>query len=144
MNEELEVERMGDAGPLKMQSGMANETKLDILDEPMLLTFLFGSESRRVLLEWFIGLAEDEKNYDSFSKTEIHRETGLSRKTVGEHIDILHKMGLIETEGDKRVRYRIPIPFNRSTPLYQLMEFNDSLADHTNFEELTETLRDYS
>jgi len=148
MSNNSDLKRMRDVGPLKMQSGMANETKQEILDQPLLLTFLFGSEARRVLLEWIVRLAENN-NYETFSKVDISRETGLSRKTVGEHIDILHQIGLIEADGNKRPRYRVRFPPQDDTqmgdsPLDLVMEFNEFLADHTDFEELYDALKDYS
>jgi len=100
-------------------------------DEHTALTTLYGSDSRRILTDFFVYLGLDHSEDDTdpstepLTKKELYEESGVTRKTIISEIDTLVTYGIVEE--DTTHSYPRYYPAINSIPFRTLVETNDSL-----------------
>jgi len=76
-------------------------------DVRMYGVWLFESAGHRQLLDYALQTYYSGGGDEYLSKSGIGREADIVRQTVSRYIDTLAKVGIFETEGQKRLRYRV-------------------------------------
>lgn len=106
-----------------------NSTKKNHEDFPSPLHYLFESDARQILADYFITLGTQwDEDDDPLMKQEIIDQTGLTRKAVIEHIDALIALGIVGvTDGDGWDRY---YPNVENDAFWQVLEANNALFEN--------------
>lgn len=111
-------------GPQKMQRvGQGIDSRGAVADNPLFISALFQNKGLRVLTDFFLSRAEEDKSY---SKAALVRETSLARQTVIDNVDELVRFGVCLNAGsEERPRYQL----NPDAPSSQILwEANRVLA----------------
>jgi len=91
------------------------------------LTDLYGGESLGILTDYFIRLGVEEDDHELMSKNQIHKQTGVARKTIIDNIDILVEYGILyEDEQFSYSRYK---PNPDTDPFKGIVEANVALVE---------------
>jgi len=94
---------------------------------PSYVQILYASEARQLLTDFFLKLDETDQ---PLTKQDIIDQTGLQRKTVIEHIDVLVALGIVNENDEHRwTRYK---PAIEKAPYQAVLEANYVLAEYYN------------
>lgn len=91
----------------------------DIIDYPSPVHDLYRTDSRQTLADFFIKIGDEwNGGAKSLSKSEIMEKTGLTRRSIIDHIGTLIELGIVEVvEGDRYNRYKPAI----DNPAYEAL-----------------------
>lgn len=94
------------------------------------LTDLYGSDSRRILTDFFFYLGDewDETENDPLTKKDIHRNSGVTRKSIIKEIDVLIEYNIVDEDMEFTYpRYR---PYTGSLQFRYLRDANLAINDY--------------
>lgn len=97
-------------------------------DHPSALHYLFKSEGRQILVDYFLDVATEwEEDDEPLTKADIIDATGLDRRSIGKHIDVLIEFGLVETTDNEDSRWDRYYPNVDSDVLWAMHNLNNEL-----------------
>lgn len=97
------------------------------------LTDLYGSESRQRLADFFLwcGLEWDAAEDEPLTKSDVHEMSGVTRKSIVKHIDVLVDYGIVDVNIEHTYdRYK---PAVKSPSFDALIQTNETLAQIDHF-----------
>lgn len=108
----LEGDQMSMSWP--RESASSDTATDDLEGRPFMMGELFNPESRLDLIEYFLS---DSVNPEGENQSRIAEKSGVSRNSVGRHINTLVEFGVVDEKGDGAIRKYAPRTDSRAYKL---------------------------
>lgn len=120
----VDEDLIGDRTLYPTEEGSGPEQMNSDDDRPLPVNELFASKSRRGLIDYFLTGNVDERGEN---QSQIAEDSGVSRNSVGRHINVLVEFGLVEEMGEGAIRKYAPN--EDSEALHMIRALNNALYE---------------
>jgi hypothetical protein len=97
-------------------------------EHPSALHKLYDSDARQILVDYFLQVGTMwEEDDEPLSKADIVEATGLDRRSIGTHIDVLIEFGIAGVTDNEDTRWERYYPSTESDSFWALLNANNEL-----------------